>query len=510
MERAVRLCGGDEITSGSPCTCPFNLSKALVERHRLLDPRRPFRVGGRHRRGFLSQLRELYRLIRKVNRGVPIPTREEVIRGYSGSKRRHYERCNVELVAYGYIHRCVFPAHVKWGENNIRPRAIVPQAAVCIGVQVGGEQVTRSGEALLIPVLVENPVRKWTEHALCCLRNPDGSRQFACGRSLDQRARDIIKMFPSGWVCYSIDCSSYDGSQGDLAVLEREECQRAVAGYEHIADLRRVLKQQNNINLKCGSSYDGVKASIYGNRASGTAGTSVANKIVMMAALKYACSVSYYSGDVKFYCDGDDTLIFVSERSRVFMEGRMVDGQFKQGSWLRRLAALGLDVKVENIAREPEEVVFCRSKIVRSDAGPVLVKLPHDALRKMCAVMRHFKGTLVQDYFTTMNDGYTRMWNGIPVNGAMGSIFGKGGRTRAQLLGADETFRFGGRVSEVTHIEPSMAARASYFYAFGISQDAQKELELLFKSIGRLMPVLVAEYVRARQKHVIIHDPVVY
>lgn len=492
IEQIARLLNADEAEADTPCVCPNNLVNAMVERHRLLDPTRPYRVPERHARGFSHQLRHTYRQMDKILGPKDFPSRESVVNSYSGGKRIHYTKCLLELAAWGLTHVLFFPAHVKWGERNARPRAIVPQAAKAQGQgNPGSPGSTRPGEPLLIPVLVESPVRRLQEIAMHTLRNPDGTRQFASGRSLKTRVKDIRTMFPAGWVCWSIDCSSYDGSQGDLANTEREICYEWVRDrrYEHLKDLKIVFQSQFRLKVKA----EGLTAEVHGNRASGTAGTSVANKLVMIAALKHAMCVSYYAGQVKFYCDGDDTLIFVSP-----------DAAQHESSWLRRLGLLGLDVIVENRATRVEDIVFCRSKPVSFGSNDaMLVKRPADAFKTMCAVVRHFKGNALSSYFSTMKDGYARLWAGVPVMSSLSDVFCSNGRVNAKLLDSDDFYRFGGS-SEASPVDVPITheARASFADAFGISPDAQMRVEALCRQVGTLMPTLVDDYVSARTKKI--------
>ncbi len=410
---------------------------------------------------------------------------------YSGGKRKHYLKCLAELDEWGYVHRSFFPAHVKWGERNSRPRAIVPQAAKCLGQgKPGDEFYTKAGEPLLIPILVESPVRRAIEQALHSMRNWDGSRMFASGRSLAQRVADIARMFVGGWTCWSIDCSSFDGSQGDLAIWERQACLDFAKrmGIEHYRELKKVFREQDRLAVKS----DEVRASIYGNRASGTAGTSVANKLVMMAALFHAMGRAYDAKMVKFYCDGDDTLIFVRN-----------DALYLESSWMRRLSSLGLDVVVENRATRLEDIVFCRSKPVEYGLGrAMLVKKPGDAFKTMCAVVRHFKGSALVDYFATMRDGYNRLWAGVPVMYKLANVFGTQGRVNLKLLSRDEEYARRLLVGMPTDVPITYESRRSFQEAFGISVAAQLEIEALCDEVGASVPAQARQFVLDRREFV--------
>lgn len=491
IDKIAQLLGEATVETDSPCTCSSNLAHALEHRHRLRDPRRPFRPGVRHRRGFKEEMRNTYQLLTKATRRTDIKTREEVVAGYSGAKRRHYAKCNAELREWGFTQRISFPANVKWGERNSRPRAIVPQAGKAKGtLQGGGDVNVNPGETLLIPILVESPIRHHQESGLRKLRNVDGSRQMATGRSLLQRASDIRGMWYRGGVCLSIDCKSFDGSQGWLAEWERDECLRNYHSYEHIKDVERCFRSQSRLNIVA----PGLKSSIFGNRASGTAGTSVANKLVMITALKYAARRSYYNDDVRFYCDGDDTLIFIKPGAERFIP-----------SWMRRLGCLGLETLVENVATAPEDVVFCRSKMTKTPRGWMLIKKPVDAFKTMCGVMRHFKGSQLLDYFFTMNVGYGILWNGVPVMGALSEIYGRQGKFDPRLLSGDEGFKLRGCSRETPHLNITREHRDSFARTFGIPVTSQLTIERLCGQIGDQMPERVISFARARKAVEVIY-----
>lgn len=498
--KVATLLGADEVECDTPCPCPNNLCNGLVERQRILDADRPFEIERRHAEGYKQSLRELYRRLRKSNGNAPTLTRLQVCQRYTGAKKLHYLRCHQELETWGYTHRTFCPIHVKIGERNHRPRVIIPMACKCRGTvpNPSDEWVhddearplrTRAGETLLIPILVESPFRQQLETNLHSIRNSNGSRMFASGRSLAQRARDIRAMFPTGWKCLSIDLKSFDGSQGYLAEWERDECLRHFKDHPEINDLKRVFRNQRD--LSCVDSTGRLKARIQMNRASGTAGTSVGNKIVMMSALNYCFAKSVSTRRMHFYCDGDDTLIFVHPENMQYVD-----------SGMRRMGRLGLEVKVENVAGRPEDVVFCRSKIASGEHGEMLVKIPPDAFRTMCGVVRHFKGDHLLNYFATMKDGYSRLWSGVPVMFKLASIFGSGGLADYRLFNNDDMYKIGCRGND-PHVPPTHAARSRFAEAFGIGIPVQLQVEELCEQIGKAMAPLVREYTSRRRQKII-------
>jgi len=481
-----------EITSESttPCGCDPNLCHGFKLRQRFGDNRRPRKISARYRRGYQNALRGLYQRLARHSTKTATVALDDIPGRYTGSQKALYTRA-VEVVK-NQVMRSSGVCSVKWGERckddtsekRGRSRVIIPQYQRC----------EATGQYLPGPIAVELPIRLVVEQALHSLRNPDGSRQCASARSLTQRAGDIKKMFRQGWRCVSIDATSFDGSLGDLAVDEREECYKfAQRRGDATENLRRVLQQQNSLPLRTKTGARGV---LKKNRASGTGGTSSGNKVVMLAALIASCGRSYESGDVLFYCDGDDTLIFVSPAIVATFD----DPDNKHGpcplfrSWLRRMDQLGLEIVVENIAASASEVVFCRSKIVETINGPQMVKIPSHAFITQACIVRHFKGPQFADYLATLREGFANMWAGVPVLGKLGNMF-PAGRSNEKLLSTNGIERWV-RNSHGKHSKTvTLMARRSFEQTFGYTPDEQIALEKIFDRIGVEMEVALPSFV---------------
>jgi len=363
-----------------------------------------------------------------------------------------------------------------------------------------------NGEWLPAPIAVELPGRLLVEEGLHELRNPNGTRQCASGRTLHERATDIKNMFPVGGCCISIDAASFDGSLGHLARIEREEflvyAKRKRFYRRH---LQQVIEQQNSLKLHNRDGYRGV---LKLNRASGTAGTSAGNKCVMLAALIAACGPAYTMGLVWFYCDGDDTLIFLSPEltekfDRADDDTQGPSPEFR--SWMRRCGQLGLSITLENTARSFSEVLFCRSKPALSRTGWMMCKIPSSAFQNMTCIVRHFRSPQLPTYLSTLRQGFCKMWDGVPVLGSMGRIYPDNGKVNLSLLSTNGAERWiakdpprSGATAPTTPKSlpppPTDEARAAFTDAFGIGVDEQVLLEGLFEKIGEDMKAAVRDY----------------
>ncbi len=439
------LLGENGPSTGFACSCPPGLVHACLSRQRVLDPPR---VDYRHLAGYRHSLAMFYRQLKKW-KAFRVTSMEDVVNSYSGKKKRHYQRCMDVFEEFGLksLDSIKHVAFSKWGERNARPRAIIPQVII------------HDGEPLFLPILIERMYRMRMEKKLEKIRNMDGSRMFAAGRNLRQRASDITSMFRRGCRVISIDVSSFDGSEGDLAECERRSFLKEFRG---APALRRVIRDQSKMRVRTRD----ISMTIGPNRASGTGGTSIGNKLVMMSALYYACGLSASTGDVRFYCDGDDTLLFV--------DSTVPDATVT--SWMRRLSFLGLDVKVDNIAYRLEDVLFCRSRLVSAGGSLTLAKIPEDAWKTVCNVVRHI-GPELPTYLSTLRMGFSNMWNGIPVLRSMHKVYPRG-KVKSELLSSSGLeYMFWDLNGYQDEILPTYEDRVWFETATGISLEAQIAFE---------------------------------
>jgi len=475
------LLGLGEPESSTPCTCTLNLAHALVDRHRAAEKCRPKSLSKRDEKAYLKHLNDLFELGRVSLKSQEFKTYDDVAAAYSGTKAILARKIIADMRENGFVQRIFFNAMVKWGERNSRGRAIVPHQFFALG-----SELTKAGERLNGPIIVELPARSKQEEFYHVLRNKNGTRMFASGRSPGQRAKDIIKMFTPGWVCLSLDATSFDGSQGWLGVLERHAFLAWLKKmkYPELDDIKRCLSSQNRINIETRE----MRAMLFGNRASGTGGTSAGNKSVFLCALQWAMGLCYKRNKCHFYCDGDDTLVFVHPSQMKHMR-----------SWFKRLERIGLEVKLENVAHRPSEVVFCRAKIVELESGPLLVKIPSDAFKTQTCIVRHFKGTEFPDYIHTLGVGFGQLWGNVPVHRGIAKLFaGVDGKEKASLLGnSGLEYMLGaqGKRRSPPPKEPSLNDRLAYFETFGISPDAQIRIENLFEEAGAGMAEAVKSFV---------------
>ncbi len=466
LQEIGNLLNIDDIHRHTMCTCTWGLAHACYDRLRIGDKRFPWEVRYRALEGYQKRLCIVYRLMKHLSG--PKRTLEQVVRHYTGAKRALYERSLRDYVGFG-LGRIIYPAFCKWGERapisdmRHRTRAIVPQYSF-------GQGPESRGMKLPVPILLELTGRHAQEEALPKFAQATHGRiTFATGMTPEQRAATLAEFFNEGLICQAIDLTAFDGSQGVLAVEERKHFLRQFGNGD--PDLQRVIRSQNRPKL----SSSGLKCESYGFRQSGTGGTAVANKLVMIAALLYATEGAK---GLRFFCDGDDTILaFPPDQLRYVR------------SWFRRMKWLGLATKPERLAYNLEEVVFCRASPVLVNGKWTMIKRPTDALCTVFCVVRHFRGNQLMDYLATLSVGYGNLWSGCPVLCAVGDFFShcRGNVNKALLSGSGSEYglRVEGRRSPSVVTEE---ARVTFARAFGISKDEQLLIEALLRDSAPLVP----------------------
>ncbi len=482
----------------TPCTGSGSFINALTNRLRLLDGNRPWNIEQRHLRGYRAQVDQLFGVLTAIVRkdGTPDkPDWSKRYEKYTGAKREHYRQCALEQAANPLERRKftdVFHAGmVKWGELSARPRALLIQS-----VRAQGCDGVKPGTPLRSPIMIEGGYRDHYEEALHHYLHPRGHRFVASGLDLFKRARVISKMIKPGDVVLSCDWSSFDGSLGQLGVEERNSFLRNCENlFGPDPALRRVIDTQNN----CTIQSNGVKAFMYGNRGSGTAGTSTGNKIVVLAALRYALGPAARGNNgCKFFCDGDDTLIIVPRQWQQLRP----NGTYWWDSWCRRLTALGLETKIEQLLFDRPEgralpnIRFCRAGIITTSRGLFLCKNPLDALKVMTNYRRHFGNHEFLNYIQTLSVGMTNVYGDVPILHKIGKMFDVGGKVNYDLYegsGMEHmiTLHKSGAPGQINDQH-----RQSFFETWGVPPDIQLRCEAALDCCAEEFPQLVKRFMQ--------------
>ncbi len=480
----------------TPCTSTGGFIRAGVERLRIGQQDRPWRIAPRHHTGYVKELQSLYGVLTAIVRqkkDLVRPDPSTRYEKYSGEKKLHYQRCAAEHYAHPLGTRAgaqIFHAGaVKWGELSARPRALLVQS-----VRAKGADGVKPGTLLRLPIAIEGGYRDHYEDALHHYCHSRGYHYVASGMDLHKRGRKMDQMIEPGDLVLACDWSSFDGSLGWLGVEERNaflaECEK-LFGRDNA--LREVIKTQN----RCTFQFNECRGAMFGNRGSGTAGTSTGNKIVVLAALRYALGPAMRGrSGVKLFCDGDDTLIIVPRRwqQRPDHAGGWVS------SWVSRLTKLGLETKVEqNILDEPAEpalpqVRFCRAGVIDTSRGKFLCKNPLDAIKVMTNFRRHFRGPQFRNYIQTLSVGMSNVYGDVPILHKFAEMFDVGGKFDAALYDSAGMEYMIQRHKSGTPGAIDERHRDSFFLTWGVTPSEQRACEALMDEVIQEFKRLVADY----------------
>lgn len=476
----------------TPCTDWGGLVDALLGRQRLGDPDRPATIDPRHLAGYTKQVSKLYQILGSIidSKNPEKPDWSTRWMKYSGTKREHYRKCALEQTSNPL---CLKPresiihiAAVKWGELSARARALLVQTIMAIGCDG-----VKPGTPLRVPIMIEGGYRDLVEDALHKYSHKRKYKYVASGMDLFKRGRVIEDHLEPGDLVLSLDWTSFDGSLGELAVVERNcflKMMEKKFGRDN--DLRVVIETQNFCRVQGGP----VRAKIYGNRGSGTAGTSTGNKVVVLAAIAYCLGPAFGGGGgVKLLCDGDDTLIFVPKKWRG-------ENDKWVKSWVRRFSALGLETKVQQKIRSEDgssalsDIRFCRAGVIRTCGGPFLCKEPFDALKVLTNFRKHFQGTRFTDYLQTLSVGLKHTYSHVPVIAGYSQLFDVGGRVDRDMLDNAGFEYMMSRQKEDGTLHVTEDARHSFHETFGVSPSDQVRCELALLEEKQHLRLALTEY----------------
>lgn len=181
------------------------------------------------------------------------------------------------------------------------------------------------------------------------------------GLSLPDRAKAITEKFGrfAAPVVVSLDCSRFDAHVHE-SVLRLEH--RAYTNLNKSAELHQLLSWQ--INNKCVTAH-GIKYAVRGRRMSGDVNTALGNCLLMVTFVATAMR-KFGIKDYDMADDGDDCLLFLEEHQWQEVKDQL-SAEFLN---------YGQELKVENVARRLEDIIFCQSRIVLVDGEPRMVQDP--------------------------------------------------------------------------------------------------------------------------------------
>lgn len=316
------------------------------------------------------------------------------------------------------------------------------------------------------------------EHIIYNLLDDDGDRVVAKGMNQVARAAAVLKCFSAfrEAVCFSLDCSRWDKhvKRGVLSI--EHGFYRAVIGGS--PELDKLLSWQ--LVNRCRTA-GGVKYMVNGGRMSGDINTALGNCLLMVLMCRAAMRrIGVY---YKLLDDGDDVLVFV--------EGSNFDRV--SGEIAKIFLDYGQELKIENIARKPSDVLFCQSRIVHNGLDWIMVRDWRKVLSHACCGTKHWNNPAeVRPMMGLIGAGELALNLGVPILQEFALALKRCSRGLvAKLTNADTGLvyrlkaEFGDELEPVLRYQPRVVtavARAAFTAAFGVSEWEQVAIEKILKT----------------------------
>jgi len=419
--------------------CVCNEKVALRERHQL-------DTGARYTANKSIVQMNMESLVFQQGEGFPELTRSSfgsVISHYSGAKRKEYERGAASLLVDPL--NLDLDARIRMFLKDDKYHQWDFKAPRCI--QFRNKRYGICLASYLQPI----------EEFVYQLKDISGTRVFAKGRNLSERANDLRAKWENFTdpIALCLDHSKFDCHVG-VELLKQEH-----AFYESFypgdRKLRGILRAQL---VNKGSTRNGTTFKTKGTRMSGDQNTGLGN-----SALNYGMLCEYVKGvEATFYIDGDDSVVIV-ERADV----HKLD--------IKCFAQFGMTTKLE-IAEEFERVDFCQGRPVFDGVSWHMVRDPFRVLARLPWVVKRNHLPIIPRYVKSVGMCELALNMGIPVLQSVACAlieFGSGAYVKT-----DRHY-----LAKLSKIKPwharavpiSQVTRESFERAWGISVEEQLELE---------------------------------
>lgn len=277
-------------------------------------------------------------------------------------------------------------------------------------------------------------------------------------------------------VAIGLDASRFDQHVSQPALkFEHSVYTRCFAHKHHRDNLGRLLKAQ--LENRCdGYTPDGhLHYKTDGGRMSGDMNTSLGNCLIMCCMI-YAY-LQELGIDGQLANNGDDCVVFMARRD----QAKFQDGLF---GWFVKM---GFNMTMEKPVSNFEEIEFCQTHPVFDGGKYIMCRNPHTALAKDTVLLKPAETVqLKQEWMAAVGKGGLALTGGLPVFQDFYRMFERAGVERGLKLN-DEVFGWGvrhmiGNLSNA-YREVTPQTRASFYWAFGITPDAQIELEKVYRNL---------------------------
>lgn len=241
------------------------------------------------------------------------------------------------------------------------------------------------------------------EKALYALRGPHGLRMVAKGLNQRQRAellRDKLALFDDP-VLIGLDGSRFDKHvHGQVLRLEHLFYTLLIDSDE----LRELLAWQlvNDV-----VTQNGVKYKVRGKRMSGDINTALGNCVLMIIMVRAAMRIlGIKNRDWDILDDGDDCILILEAQHLKVVQAELP----------AVFLTFGQELKVESVARDIRDTVFCQSKVLDDGTNLVFTRYWRKVLSQSACGVKHW-GTpsMVRPMLTAVGRCELALARGIPI-----------------------------------------------------------------------------------------------
>lgn len=391
---------------------------------------------------------------------------ERVLESFKDHRRKIYERAYHEIRTLGLTrHDYKLQAFVKSEkfnpEEKVNPDARVIQA--------------RSPKANLALARFLRPM----ERRIYSLKDQFGLPIFAKTLGAFDRASVIRHKFSfmgPGTVCFSLDGSRWDMHIKEVILREEHRVYQAMCK-DH--ELRSILREQL---FNEGKTRLGIRYSLRGGRMSGDINTALGNCVLMVGMITAAMETMVGSDAwYTIFDDGDDCLLFLRSED-VDKVREMISGVF---------LGFGQELKLENEAHDPCEVVFCQSKMIETINGWQMVRNWKKVVSHGTSGVKHWNNIkLVKPMMSAVGSCELALNLGVPIIQSYALALKRiGNGERLKWLDVDTGLRIRlkqtlhyndadiDQVYDVKSAEVTLAARHSFERVWGVPVWEQLTIE---------------------------------
>lgn len=437
-----------------------NAYTAIMERVYYHDPTKTqkFELIQRPTRSIFAALHDELVWFRRHARHSSRLTEQEFLSRYTGPKLRAYQRAFDVLRVRGWqLKDAVVRSFVKWEKliNNkrlvprlISPRRITHQAAIGPYIAPLEHKIYRMLDQMLdSPVPVVQKMFNATEVA--------GNIKTAWERYADP-------------VCIGLDASRWDQHVSEEALRWEHSVYNL---FYHDPHLRKLLDAQVCAPGIWTDDKNGSKIRYKATgRCSGDMNTALGNCLLMCSIVRaYNPRVGQYS----LINNGDDCLIICSRKNLTQWDN--LDKWFQE---------LGHVLKTEPPVYELEHIEFCQSHPVYNGSAYVMVRNFPSSLVKDSTITHYINSSYpLGAHLGALGDCGLSLSSGLPILVPYYSLLSRVSKTRnpRYLDGTGMVRMARGMHYDVRPITD--AARLSFFKAFNVSPELQKEIEDIYTSI---------------------------